>query len=88
MLARMPPATPLAMANAPASAHVSAKVSQTFSFTLAGADNVSSDGTSFEVTLQRPIIIPNDAVACEAGVISASIWNNSPNIGPDLELEG
>ena len=88
MLARMPPATPLAMANAPASAHVSAKVSQTFSFTSAGADNVSADGTSFEVTLQRPIMIPNDAVACEVGVISASIWNNSPNIGPDLGAGG
>ena len=67
----MPPpsATPLAMS----AAHVSAKVSQTFSFTSAGADNVSSDGTSFEVTLQRPIMIPNDAVACEVGVISASV---------------
>ena len=65
-------------------AHVSAKISQTFSFTSAGADNVSADGTSFEVTLQRPINIPDNAVACEVGVIDGSIWNNSPNIGPRL----
>ena len=75
MLAKMvsPAATPLAMSNAPVTAHVSAKVSQTFSFTSAGADKVSADGTSFEVTLQRPIMIPSDAVACEVEVISVPI---------------
>jgi hypothetical protein len=25
-----------------------------------------------------------DAVACELGVVSAAVWNNSPNIGPGL----
>lgn len=50
----------------------------------AGATNVSADGTQFSLVLTNPIAIPPDAVAVELGVLSASIWNNSPNIGPGL----
>lgn len=64
-----------------------ARYNQSFFFTsstAAGAQNVSSDGTQFAVQMDDPIAVPPDAVACEVGVISASIWNNSPNIGPGL----
>ena len=72
-------------------AKVSAKYNQSFFFssdTAAGAQNVSSDGTQFSVQLADPIAIPRDAVACELGVLSASIWNTSPNIGPGLGAGG
>src|SRR4051794_36036585 len=67
------------------------KISQSFSFssdTAAGAQNVSSDGTQFSVQLADPNAISRDAVACELGVVSASIWNNNPNIGPGLGAGG
>ena len=54
------------------------------SSTAAGAVNVSADGSQFAVALTNPIAIPPDAVAVELGVLSANIWNNSPNIGPGL----
>lgn len=48
--------------------------------TTAGAENVSADGSSFQVTLDNPIRIPHDAVDCSVGVLQANIWNTSPNI--------
>lgn len=68
-----------------------AKYNQSYFFssaTTAGAQNVSSDGTAFSGQRADPISIPNDAVACELGVVSASVWNNSPNIGPGLGPAG
>src|SRR5947209_336740 len=53
-----------------------------------GAQNVSSDGTTFSVSLDTPIRVPSKARACELGIVSASIWNNSPNIGPGLGAGG
>jgi hypothetical protein len=52
--------------------------------TAAGALNVSSDGTQFTVQLTDPIAIPAGAKACELGVVTAAIWNTSPNIGVGL----
>lgn len=46
----------------------------------AGAENVSADGSSFQVSLHDPIAIPRGAVDCKAGVVQAAIWNTSPNI--------
>ena len=46
----------------------------------AGAENVSADGSSFQVSLHDPITIPKGAVDCKVGVVSASVWNSSPNI--------
>lgn len=46
-----------------------------------GAENVSSDGSSFQVTLNAPIVVPKDALDCLVGVVQANIWNTSPNIG-------
>lgn len=46
----------------------------------AGAENVSADGSSFQVALHDPIVIPKDAVECKIGVIAANVWNTSPNI--------
>ena len=70
---------------------VNAQYNQSFFFssdTEAGAQNVSSDGTRFSVQLADPIAIPNGALACELGVLTASIWNNSPNIGLGLGTAG
>ena len=54
----------------------------------AGALNVSSDGTQFTVQLSDPLGAPSDAKACHVGVVTGSIWNNSPNIGPGLGPAG
>ena len=48
--------------------------------TVAGAQNVSADGSMFQVTTASPITIPRDAIDCKIGVIQANIWNTSPNI--------
>ena len=48
----------------------------------AGAQNVSADGSRFEVNLNAPLIVPRDALVCEVGVIRAAIWNTSPNVSP------
>jgi hypothetical protein len=49
-----------------------------------GAENVSEDGNEFQVTLNKSIMIPPNAVDCQAGVIQASIWNTSPNVAVDF----
>ena len=49
-----------------------------------GAQNVSADGSSFDVVLSSPLQIPRAAVTCSLSVIQASIWNTSPNISPDF----
>ena len=45
-----------------------------------GSQQLSADGSSFTVTLNLPISIPNSAVDATAGVLQANIWNTSPNI--------
>ena len=45
-----------------------------------GAENVSADGSRFEVNLNTPLIIPSNAEAIVLGVSQASIWNVSPNV--------
>ena len=46
----------------------------------AGATNVSSDGSLFEVNLEEPVIIPSESTNCDLIVTSASVWNVIPNI--------
>lgn len=46
----------------------------------AGAENVSDDGSTFSVTIDSPLNIPVSAMSCQAAVLSAAIWNVSPNI--------
>src|SRR5690348_11591732 len=56
---------------------------QSFTFssdTKVGAENVSTDGSVFQVTMDNPIMIPKSAIDCNVGVLQAEIWNNSPNI--------
>lgn len=45
-----------------------------------GSQSLSADGSSFQVTLDRPLSIPRSAVGALGGVVQASIWNTSPNI--------
>lgn len=45
-----------------------------------GAQNLSADGSSFQVTLDTPLSISEAAMSCEAAVVAATIWNTSPNI--------
>jgi hypothetical protein len=47
-----------------------------------GSQNLSADGSSFEVSLNNPISIPRGAVDCVAGVVQSAIWSTSPNISP------
>jgi hypothetical protein len=49
-----------------------------------GAQNVSADGSSFSVYLDRPLGLPTNAVGANLGVISATIWNNTFNISQNI----
>jgi hypothetical protein len=49
-----------------------------------GAQNISADGSSFDVILSSPLQIPRAAVSCSLSVIQASIWNVSPNISSEF----
>jgi hypothetical protein len=46
----------------------------------AGAQNISADGSQFEVNFNTPLSVPASSTVCEAGLITASVWNTSPNI--------
>ena len=46
----------------------------------AGAQNISADLSSFDITLNDPLSIPRDAVECSAAITSANIWNTVFNI--------
>jgi hypothetical protein len=46
----------------------------------AGAQQVSADGSEFSVVLAPPLEIPSTASNLELAVVSAAIWNTSPNI--------
>lgn len=48
--------------------------------TNSGAYSISPLGNRFSVSLPRPLMIPKNSVACEIGLLSASVWNVSPNI--------
>lgn len=45
-----------------------------------GASNVSNDGSSFDVFLEDPILIPNNATSCTVEVQGSTIWWVMPNI--------
>jgi len=47
-----------------------------------GSTNQSSDGSKFTVNMNSPLKIPESAISCRMAVLSASIWNTSPNISP------
>lgn len=47
---------------------------------VVGAENVSPDGSRFEVNLNTPLNIPANAEAIELCVSQAAIWNVSPNV--------
>ena len=48
-----------------------------------GASNVSQDGSSFEIQLDDPIVIPRDALNVTVSVEEASVWWVVPNIISD-----
>jgi len=45
-----------------------------------GAINKTDNGAAFAVSLERPILIPKEAVYCWIVCQEAEIWNTSPNI--------
>ena len=47
-----------------------------------GAQNKDNNGSRFQVKLDRPIEIPNNAVDVSIEVTSANIWFTTPNIDP------
>lgn len=54
------------------------------SSTVAGAKNVSSDGSYFELQLETPLEIPTNAKNVHLEVPEASVWNVVPNISAAL----
>lgn len=50
-----------------------------------GAENLSPDGSSFNVSLDSPLSISSAAMSCEAAVVAATVWNTSPNIAAEFE---
>lgn len=50
-----------------------------------GAQNVTDNGSTFEVQLNRPIQLPNDAKRATIEVNQANIWWTVPNISAELE---
>ena len=50
-----------------------------------GSQNLSADGSSFQVSLNTPISIPKGAVDAQAGVLQAAVWNTAANISADFE---
>lgn len=49
-----------------------------------GATNISSDGSSFEVNLDRPLVIPRTAKNCYLTVQNATAWWNIYNVEEDV----
>lgn len=46
----------------------------------AGATNKSANGSSFSISLDRPILVPKDAKYCWVEMQAAEIWYTTPNI--------
>ena len=49
-----------------------------------GAQNIHNNGSSFSVSLNKPISIPAGAISCTLDVIQANIWFVTPNISAAL----
>jgi hypothetical protein len=45
-----------------------------------GATNKTADGSSFQINLENPLLIPKEAHNCFVVCQAAEIWNTSPNI--------
>ncbi len=52
--------------------------------TNVGAQNVSTDGSTFYVFLNNPIGIPKSAVSCDIRILQANIPYVNPNVSVDL----
>lgn len=50
----------------------------------AGASNVSDNGSTFEIRLQQPIIMPQNLANCTVQVDEATVWWTIPNISAVL----
>jgi len=50
----------------------------------AGAQNLSADGSQFEVNFNTPLHVPAGATVCEMGLLSATVWNTSFNISAEF----
>ena len=50
----------------------------------AGAKNVSADGSTFDVVMEEPLLIPSDAFDCSVEVQEATVWWTTPNISAAL----
>ena len=52
---------------------------------LLGAQNKDNNGSRFQISLDRPLNIPNNAVDVCIEVTSANIWFTTPNIDTDYK---
>ncbi len=74
------------------SSYIEYKLPFIFSSSAAsGAQNISPDGSSFEVLLDRPIVIPRESKNCYITVQNATAWwnifNVKLNINDQLDVE-
>jgi hypothetical protein len=49
-----------------------------------GSTKIGKLGNHFQVQLQSPLNIPNDCVYATLEVVSAKVWNTSPNISEEI----
>jgi hypothetical protein len=49
-----------------------------------GSTRVGTLGNRFTVQLNTPLTVPRDSLYASLEVVSAKVWNSSPNISPDI----
>ena len=53
-------------------------------FNSSGSTKIGFLGNQFQVQLQSPLLIPGDCVYATLEVVSAKVWNTSPNISENI----
>ena len=48
-----------------------------------GAKNVVNNGSQFQITLDKPIVVPQGAIDVSVECRSANVWFTCPNISPE-----
>jgi hypothetical protein len=50
----------------------------------AGAQNLSADGSQFEINFDTPLHVPAGATVCEMDLLTATVWNTGFNISAEF----
>ena len=54
------------------------------SYVSAGSKKIGYLGNRFTVQLDTPLTVPRDSLYASLEVVSAKVWNSSPNISPEI----